>query len=296
MPRSVVALLLIPLFACTGEAPADSDTEPVDPWAGHPILADRYLNIAHRCGAKLMPEETLGACRNAVEVGADLLELDLWSTSDGEIVLMHDGTVDRTTDGTGSIRDYTWAELEALDAAYWFTTDGETYPYRGQGIRVTRLEEVLAEFPDMLFTLEPKQQSPSITEALHDLLVQYDAIDRTLVGSFDPGPIEEMRALDPSVLTAMTIGEGLAFYSLTEADEATYEPPARVLAAPLTLGSIALDAATFERAERHAISIEVWTINDPAEMASTLDMGAKAIITDDPVTLRALYEERGLLD
>ena len=295
MPASRAVLLLIPLAACNGGEPTDSDTDPVDPWAGHPILADRYLNIAHRCGALLMPEETIEACRNAADVGVDLLEIDVWSTSDDVLVLMHDGQVDRTTDGTGSIRDFTWAELQELDAGYWFTTDGETYPYRGQGIRVARLEDVLAEFPDMLFTIEPKQQSPSIIEPLHDLLVQYDAIDRTLVGSFDPGPIEEMRALDPSVLTAMTVGEGLAFYQLTEADEATYEPPARVLAAPLELGSITLDAATFEKAARHGVSIEVWTINDRAEMASTLDMGAKAIITDDPVTLKALYEERGLI-
>ncbi|MEZ4374468.1 MAG: glycerophosphodiester phosphodiesterase family protein [Polyangiaceae bacterium] len=130
------ALLLTTLLIGCGSD--DSATEP----AGPLLLSNHFLNIAHRGGRKLAPEHTLVAYQNGLDVGADILELDVHATSDGVLVLMHDDTVDRTTNGTGAIKELTFAELRSLDAAYNFSEDGgQTFPYRGKGIQVPTLEE-----------------------------------------------------------------------------------------------------------------------------------------------------------
>jgi glycerophosphoryl diester phosphodiesterase len=124
------------------------------------FLADRFLNIAHRGGARLAPEHTLVAFENALRVGADVIEFDLHATVDGVIVILHDATVDRTTDGTGVVRNMTFAELRALDAGYRFTRDGgATFPWRGKGLTIPTLEEALERFADVPITVEFKQVS-----------------------------------------------------------------------------------------------------------------------------------------
>src|SRR5574338_665973 len=97
----------------------------------------RPLVIAHQGGDAIRPGDTMAAFEHAVEIGADVLEMDAHITRDGQIVLMHDEKVDRTTDGTGLIEDLTLDELRLLDAAYqWSNDGGQTFPYRGQGIQV----------------------------------------------------------------------------------------------------------------------------------------------------------------
>ena len=101
---------------------------------------DWPINIAHRGGAEIAPENTLEGFREGLRVGAGVLELDVHTTADGHVVVIHDDTVDRTTDGTGAVREMSFAEIRRLDAGYRFTPDGgETFPYRGQGIKTPRL-------------------------------------------------------------------------------------------------------------------------------------------------------------
>src|SRR5215208_3873072 len=103
----------------------------------------RPLVIAHQGGDGIWPGDTMYAFEKAVEIGADVLEMDAHITKDRQIVLMHDEEVDRTTDGTGLIEDLTLAELKELDAAYrWSNDDDKTFPYRGKGIQVPALEEL----------------------------------------------------------------------------------------------------------------------------------------------------------
>ena len=186
--------------------------------------------------------------------------------------------------------------MSQLDAGYWWTDDdGETYPFRGQGITVPRLEDVLSAFgDDMLFSVEIKQQSPSITDAVLATLEQTGTKDRTVIGSFDPGPLQEIRDADATVLTAFAVGEGIQFYYLDDDAEEDYEPPARVLAAPTELGDIVLDGDLLAKAERHDIAVQVWTINERDEMERLLDMGVQGIITDDVPLLEQILVERGL--
>jgi len=125
--------------------------------------------IAHRGGAALRPENTLAAFLHAVEVGADILEMDLRVTADREIVVMHDATVERTTDGRGAVAALTLAELRKLDAGYRWTPDGgASFPYRGRGIRAPALEEVFRRLPNARMNLEMKQFDAAQARALYE--------------------------------------------------------------------------------------------------------------------------------
>ena len=226
------------------------------------------------------------AFENAVAVGANMLEMDVWRSSDGVIYLMHDDTVDRTTDGTGVGRTMTWAELEQLDAAYHFTTDGgATYPLRGTGVRVAKLEDVLNAFPDELISVEIKQNDPPIVDDVLAVLDATGAPGRTVIGSFNDGTVREVREKRPEILTSMGAQEGLEFFYTPEEE---YEPQTWYLAAPTSLGDIVLDQPTIEKAHSYGIVVHVWTVNDAPEMQTLLDWGADGIITDDPATLAGL--------
>jgi glycerophosphoryl diester phosphodiesterase len=293
------------LFACTPETDtADAvdtdDTDAavddwVDPFAGHPLMdPNAYYNIAHRGGIG-GPEETLEAFAAALAAGADVLEMDVWSTTDGVLYVMHDDTVDRTTDGTGAGNAMTWDELQALDAGHTYTIDdGATYPFRGQSIRVPSLEEVLTAYPDELFSLEIKQTSPSIVQPLYDVLVATNTLNQVTVGSFEDTPLKQFRELAPEVPTSMSVLEGFNFYYMDEANEEAYEMEAPILAAPLDYTGIELTDDLVARAFRVHLDLHVWTINDQDEMEMLLDWGVQSIITDDVALFDAVLADRGL--
>lgn len=301
-----LSLLLLALAACTstaddatGDTDVDTDETDVDtdadPFANHPILTQRILNVAHRGGALIAPEETMVAFEAAVEAGANMLEIDVWSTSDGALVLLHDALVDRTTDGTGNVRDFTLADLQALDAGYTYTEDdGATFPWRGMGVKVPTLESVFDAFPDMLYSVEIKQSSPPIID---DVLAMIDAKglhDKVVVGAFEDNIVRAVRAADPTILTTLGVLEGLELYGLPPEGEATYTAPSPYFAAPLSYAGIVLAASDIEKAHRLGVTLHVWTINDPSEMDTVLDWGVDGVITDDPVTLQAKLDDAGL--
>lgn len=123
--------------------------------------------LGHRGAAGLAPENTLISFHRGRTDGADVLELDVRATADGEVVVLHDATVDRTTDGTGPVRSLAWAELRTLDAGFRFTPDGgRTHPYRGQGVTVPRLVDLITALPDMPLNIEIKQDDPPIVAAV----------------------------------------------------------------------------------------------------------------------------------
>ena len=120
--------------------------------------------MAHRGGRQLWPENTLTAFRGAAAMGVDVLEMDVHSSSDGVLVVLHDDTIDRTTDGMGLVHDYPLTALQALDAGYQWTADeGATYPFRGQGIAIPTLAEVLEAFPDAFLNVEIGNAPGSLT-------------------------------------------------------------------------------------------------------------------------------------
>src|SRR5512141_1974821 len=140
------------------------------------------LVIAHQGGDGIRPGDTMVAFDHAVSIGADVLEMDAHITKDGQIVLMHDEKVDRTTNGTGLIEDLTLDQLKQLDAAYkWSNDDGKTFPYRGQGIQVPTLDELFQKYPQMRYVIETKLTQNPIDKPLCDLLRKHNMQEKVVI-------------------------------------------------------------------------------------------------------------------
>ncbi len=245
----------------------------------------RFLVFAHRGGGGLHPENTLGAFEYSAQMGADVLELDVHSTADGMLVVMHDGTVDRTTDGTGKIGEMTLEAVKKLDAGFPFTSDGgKTYPFRGQGIQVPTLEEVFAALPEMTFNIEPKQAEPSITKPLCEMIRARKMTDKVIVGSFRQTAINEFRQFCPEVATSATPSEVTDFLARSKTGiSASYTPPFQALQVPRNLGSLSVVDKNFvENAHRKNLKVHVWTINETTDMQRLIEVGVDGIMTDYP--------------
>lgn len=266
---------------------------------------DRPLVIAHQGGDGLRPSNTMAAFTHADGLGVDVLEMDIHATKDGVLVVIHDDTVDRTTDGTGPVLDYTFADLQTLDAGYhWPTLEitraelaaagADPYPFRGQGIEIPALEEILQTFPDKRLNIEIKQKEPSITQDLCDLLDRYGMQPQTLVASFHPETIEEFRTICPNVSTSGVEPEIRRFYILNRLFLGPiYRPVTDAFQVPQRFGNLVVITPRFVRvAQRHNIDVHVWTINTGAEMADLLDVGVDGIITDYPDLLIEEIETR----
>lgn len=243
------------------------------------------LVIAHQGGDGIWPGESMLAFQNAVDLGVDVLEMDLHITSDGALVLMHDETVDRTTDGTGEIESMTLAEIKQLDAAYdWSPDDGATFPYRGQGIQVATLEEVFTAFPAMHMTIEIKKTNNSMAKPFCDLIREYDMQEKVLVASFHDERLKEFRAECPEVATSSAKDETTIFVLMTKALlGGFYSPAFYSLQVPEESGGITVMTPAFVKAA-HArnLAVEPWTINDAETMRKFIEWGVDGIITDRP--------------
>lgn len=289
-PRGVLATLALSLATMSCSAPtAMSPEPPTCAPDGHVLLCGAPLLIAHRGGGALRPEATLPAFAHAAELGADVLELDVHTTADGEVVCLHDTTVDRTTDGTGAVHELTLAEVRALDAGHRFTTDGgETFPYRGRGITIPTLDEVLVAHPTAWLSIEIKQTEPDIVADVIAVLDAHDAASRVVLVSFDDDVVAAIRAMRPDIVTGMSAGEMSAFAFLRPGAEATYVPPTTIAQLPFAL----VTPTVVERATRFGVRLHVWTVNEPDAMESLLDLGVHGIMTDDPALLASVLAAR----
>jgi glycerophosphoryl diester phosphodiesterase len=232
----------------------------------------------------------------AVEQGAGGLELDVHATRDGEIVVIHDATVDRTTDGTGAVAVMALDELRCLDAGYRFSPDGGlTFPYRGRGLRIPTLAEVYEEFPDVRVNVDIKERRAGAEEAVLRVIRRAVAEARTLVASNDHAVVRRFRrASGGRIPTAASRREIAAFYLMSRSRLETLGRPAYdALQVPVEHRGIELVTPRFLRAAHsRGVRVDVWTINDPGEMRRLLDLGVDVVMTDRPGVLAGLLEER----
>jgi glycerophosphoryl diester phosphodiesterase len=227
----------------------------------------RPLVIAHRGASGTRPENTLAAFRRAVELGADMIELDVQLTRDGEPVVIHDTTLERTTDGAGCVKDRTLAELRALDAGAWF---GPAFA----GERVPPLAEVLAAVP-LAINVELKPGGDDGLEARTLAVVEAaGALGRIVFSSFEMAALERLRALSP--------GATLAILWETAAIAEALRCAKRVAARALHLRKNAVRDAVVASAVGAGLQVRVWTVNDPGELAGLAAIGVHAIFTDYP--------------
>ena len=258
----------------------------VQPVPDHPFFDTRNVQvIAHRGGHGLWPGNTLYAFKHAVEMGVDVLEMDLRSTRDSVLIIFHDDTVDHTTDGTGPVGSFTLAELKGLDAGYHWTPDkGGTYPYRGQGIRVPTLAEVFAALPDVRMNIEMKETDPNLVDAFCRTIREYGKTHQILATSFKAKTLRQFRRQCPEVATSTGFTEGLAFYILSRLYlGAAYPPPAQAVQIPERFGALHVAIPQFIRAAHaHNMHVHIWTVNKPADMQRLLALGVNGIITAYP--------------
>jgi glycerophosphoryl diester phosphodiesterase len=254
------------------------------------------VNVAHRGASTLAPENTIEAFRLAVEAGAGGLELDVHMTRDGHIVVIHDATVDRTTNGSGAVSEMTLDELRRFDAGHNFSPDGgSTRPYRGRGVWVPTLGEVLEEFPGVAVNIEIKAGTPGIEETVLGILRDANALGRALVVSTPHAIVKRFRKISSGhISTGASRWEIGVFYILSRLRlERLVRPAYDALQVPLLHRGILVVTPRFIRAaQARGVRVDVWTINQAEEMRRLLDLGIDVIMTDRPGTLAEVLINR----
>lgn len=243
--------------------------------------------VAHRGLSAEAPENTMAAFRRAVEVGCDLLELDCHLSKDGVVVIIHDDTLDRTTDSAGPVRDLTWHELQRLDAGSWFAPE-----FAGQWI--PRLDELAtwAREQDVVLSIEIKQPRPAtgapryagIEERIAEIVSAFELEGRVLVHSFDHRSVKRFGELMLEVATGVSYGG---------------EPVDPVMMARMA-GAVGLhqywEVASPELctlAHEAGMHVHAWGApepSDPAIVAMLVRAGVDTLDANDPRRLRAILD------
>lgn len=307
----LTSLLLLPSFIGTAIAGTSN------PWPDR-----RVLNIAHQGGEIEAPSNTLFALKTAEQKGADVLEFDVHATADGELVAIHDDTVDRTTNGTGRVDELTLEQVQALDAAHWFVPDCGTchdepedaYAYRGfatgerpippdlgefepSDFGIPTVRDILETFPDTLLNIEIKATAPDTEpyeEKLAALLTEYERGTDTIVVSFEHSAVKRFKTYAPQVSTAPGSKKIVEFWlSSLGPLPGKRLPGMHALQVPTELNGLPVVTRDFvEDAHTNDLAVHVWTIDDRAEMERLIDLGVDGIMTNRPTLLEAVLDEQ----
>ncbi|MEX1349814.1 MAG: glycerophosphodiester phosphodiesterase [Desulfobacterales bacterium] len=265
------------------------------PIPDHPyFIPDKFLVIAHRGGPSLGPESTLYTFRKAVKLGVDVLEMDVRSTRDGQLIILHDDTVSRTTNATGPAQNYTLVDLKKLDAAHrWSPDNGQTFPLRNKGVQIPTLPEVFEAFPQTKLNLEIKEARSSTIQSLCRLIRDHQMTSNVVVASFDTDSLKEFRRLCPQVATSAGASEARLFFGLQKAYlEAAYSPVVQVLQVPEALGDLRIVNKRFiDAAHARNMRVQVWLANDVTSMQRLLELGVDGIMTDYPQRLMEVLKK-----
>ena len=257
----------------------------------NPLRSNEVLVIAHQGGERLFPSNTLFAFEQALGMGVDVLELDIHLSQDDHIVVIHDDSVDRTTNGSGLISEMSLTDIQALDAGHYWTEDGENYPYREQGIYIPRLKEVFDITPRTVpMAIEIKPSERDIVGPFCELLASYGRKDSVIVGSFHAEVLRAFRGACPEVATSMTPDEVRSSVLLSLAFLGSLSKPQALAAqVPMASGAIPVTTERYVR-DLHSkeVAIHVWTINDITTMQELIAWGVDGIITDRPDLLLEL--------
>jgi len=245
------------------------------------------LAIAHRGSRILWPENTLTAFEGAAALGYSWLETDVHLTADGALICLHDDTVDRTTDGAGLASDLKLADIQRFDAGY-----RHDERFRGTGIRVPSLEEVVTALPGCNLVIDLKQDG--LEAPLVEMVERFDLWDRIIVGSFSDRRLAEFRSLSEGRVRTST-GTRETLRAWARSWFGTPERFADAVQVPRShRGLPVVTRRTVAGFHRGEYEVHVWTVNAEAEMERLLDWGVDGIITDRPDLLRSVFERRSL--
>jgi glycerophosphoryl diester phosphodiesterase len=274
-------------------------------------LERRVIAYAHQGGAWESPSSTIFAITRALAAGATAIELDVHATADGELVVCHDATVDRTTPVSGDIASFTLAELRELDFSYWFIPGADVtpdrpegeYPYRGRApedsqFGIATLREVLELFPGVVLNLDVKQTAPTVTPyeaSLARLLAEFERTDDVMVASFLDPATDAFRQFAPSVPTSAGTIATAEFWRSVQAGGPIPDTAVAAYQVPERMGDlVVVDAAFVDAAHGSGRAVHVWTVNDPTAMERLVALGVDGIISDVPTVLSGVLREKGV--
>jgi glycerophosphoryl diester phosphodiesterase len=242
----------------------------------------RPLIFAHRGGCALGPENTLAAFDLGLQAGADGLELDVHLSADGLPVVHHDATLDRTTSQAGPLAARTAAELAQVDAGFRFARNGG-FPFRGQGVGIPSLRDVLLRYRDVPIVIEMKVDSAQMGEAVARDVIAADAVDRVCIAGYGVRSASAARAALPGVATSATHPEvrlavyrGLAGWPVRHAVYGCFQVPERTKLVRIVSPRFIRDAHTAE------LKVQVWTVDDESDMRRLLEWGVDGLISNRP--------------
>ncbi len=310
-----VAAVVVAALAITGLAVPRAGADDANPW-----LDRRVVSVAHAGGEDEAPHSSMFAYKRSAALGINVLEGDVRLSADGVLVVHHDATVDATTDGTGLVRDKTYDELFALDHGYKFTPDRwscgncpeEDYIYRGvrtgdkapppgavaDDFTIPRVRDLFETFPGMIFDLEIKESGPEAQAAADELIAlirEYDAVDRTIVVSFDTPTMDYVVEQFPEGITSPGLQQLTAWFL---GDKGPM-PEHKILQVPPTFSGITVVTPEMVDAA-HAAGLAVWVWMDSKAQesdefyASLIDMGVDGILASRPSVLVDVIDDADL--
>jgi glycerophosphoryl diester phosphodiesterase len=254
-------------------------------------LSGEYpVRLAHRGSRVLWPENTAEAFQGAVDLGYIYIETDVRITKDDVIVVFHDATLERTTNGSGPLDQWEFADLQRLDAAWWFD-EANGYPLRGTGVRIRALEDVFNAWPDVRFNIDLK--GPRLEWAVADLIKRHGREETALIGSFVDHRVAKFRRITrgevavsagPSTVAAMWAASRLG---------RTVRRPVAAFQVPFDYKTLPIDRKYVEAIHRSGAQIHTWTVNDAADIHRLLDLGVDGIVSDRPDILNDVLRQRG---
>ena len=248
------------------------------------------LRLAHRGSRELWPENTWFAFDRAIEdLGYVYVETDIQVTKDGVVVVFHDDTLERTTNGVGRVADWLWEDIASLDAGYHFTPDGEDYPMRGKGVRVSRLDDTFARYPDVNFNIDLKARGSEWPVA--EVIARGNRYDTVLIGSFSDRRIARFRRITKGrIATSAGPSNAMAMYAASRVGRTVHRPPA-AYQLPYRIRGGSVDAKLVDAVHAAGAHLHLWTVNESEDMRRFLDMGVDGIVTDRPDLLNDVLEE-----
>lgn len=284
-------LLLVALSSCVPEQDFLPDNIYIIEEDGRPWV------IAHGGSKKLWPENTMLAFEGSVEIGVDVLEIDMKVTRDDILVCHHDNTIDRMSDGEGEIGEYSYEELLAFNFGEGFEDLDGFYPYLEDTVHICKLEDVFDRYQDMYYTVEIKDKGElgiRAGELLKELVEKYELEDRMIVACFDDETLTAFEGLEENRIPVSTSQKEATRFVITAKSltGAFYSPDAVALQLPMEQYGINLERKhVIKSAHRHNMAIHYWTINDKEDMRTLIENGADGLMTDRPDIMLDLLKE-----
>lgn len=225
----------------------------------------------------------MAAFTHGLGLGADGLELDVHLSRDGVVVVHHDPTLERTTNGRGRVADHAADELATLDAGYTFRAPDGSYPFRGQGLRIPALADVLARFSGVPIIIEFKANDPELARRTIDVVRAANATGSVAFGSFDARVLRTARALEPRIPTGSAREESRWALYRSWVRWPLGNTAYQELQIPERSGLTRIVTPHFvAHARRAGLAVKVWTVDDADDMRRLASWGVAGIITDRP--------------